>query len=158
VCEAEAPHFVFSFLNCQKQKVSPTTSGPASRINEQGRSDDPVSRRRVRVAKVDQQGPAKQAYRVLETNDGQEALSICQDSLVHINLVVTDFAMPRMTGVQLKEKVAALRPNMKLLLISGYAEKVLDNSPQESLCGGNFSEKPFLPDDLARMSLVDPRR
>jgi YesN/AraC family two-component response regulator len=41
---------------------------------------------------------------VLETNDGQEALSICQDSLVHIDLVVTDFAMPRMTGVQLKEK------------------------------------------------------
>jgi two-component system, cell cycle sensor histidine kinase and response regulator CckA len=131
-----------------------------SRIKNQraGETDDPVSRRRVRVAKVDQQGPAKQAYRVLETNDGQEALSICQDSLVHINLVVTDFAMPRMTGVQLKEKVAALRPNMKLLLISGYAEKVLDNSPQESLCGGNFSEKPFLPDDLARMSLVDPRR
>jgi two-component system, cell cycle sensor histidine kinase and response regulator CckA len=46
----------------------------------------------------------KQGYRVLETKDGQEALSICQDSLVHIDLVVTDFAMPRMTGVQLKEK------------------------------------------------------
>jgi two-component system, cell cycle sensor histidine kinase and response regulator CckA len=157
VCEAEAPHFVFSFLNCQKQKVSPTTPGPASRINEQGRPtilsvEDESGLPRL-ISKA-----AKQAYRVLETNDGQEALSICQDSLVHINLVVTDFAMPRMTGVQLKEKVAALRPNMKLLLISGYAEKVLDNSPQESLCGGNFSEKPFLPDDLARMSLVDPRR
>ena len=92
----------------------------------------------------------KQGYRVLETKDGQEALSICQDSLVHIDLVVTDFAMPRMTGVQLKEKVAVLRPNIKFLLISGYAEEVLDNSPQQSLNSGDFLEKPFLPEELAQ--------
>jgi two-component system cell cycle sensor histidine kinase/response regulator CckA len=92
----------------------------------------------------------KHGYRVLEAKDSEEALSICQDSLVHIDLVVTDFAMPRMTGVQLKKKVAALRPSMKFLLISGYAEEVLDNSPQHSLNGENFLEKPFLPEELAR--------
>ena len=92
----------------------------------------------------------RQGYRVLEAKDGEEALSICQDSLAHIDLVVTDFAMPRMTGVQLTERVAALRPSMKFLLISGYAEEVLDNSPQHSLNGGNFLEKPFLPEELAR--------
>jgi signal transduction histidine kinase len=43
----------------------------------------------------------KQGYRVLETKDGQEALSVCQDNLAHIDLVVTDYAMPRMTGLQL---------------------------------------------------------
>ena len=46
----------------------------------------------------------RQGYRVLETKDGQEALSVCQDNLTHIDLVVTDFAMPRMTGLQLKEQ------------------------------------------------------
>ncbi len=55
-----------------------------------------------------------------------------------------------MTGVQLKEKVAALRPSMKFLLISGYAEEVVDSSPQVSLNGGDFLEKPFLPEELAR--------
>ncbi len=89
----------------------------------------------------------KQGYRVLETKDGEEALSICQDNLAHIDLVVTDYAMPRMTGLQLKEKVLALRSGVKFLLISGYAEEVLDNSPQQSLNSGDFLEKPFLPEE-----------
>ena len=92
----------------------------------------------------------KQGYRVLEAKDAEEALSICQENLGHIDLVVTDYAMPRMTGVQLKEKVMALRPNLKVLLISGYAEEVVDNNPQESLNAGDFLEKPFLPEELAR--------
>jgi len=92
----------------------------------------------------------KQGYRVLEAKDGKEALSICQESLAHIDLVVTDYAMPRMTGLQLKEKVMALRPSMKFLLISGYAEGVLEDRPQQSLNGGDFLEKPFLPEELAR--------
>ena len=92
----------------------------------------------------------KQGYRVLETKDGEEALSICQDNLAHIDLVVTDYAMPRMTGLQLKEKVLALRPGMKFLLISGYAEGVVENSFKQDLNGGDFLEKPFLPEELAR--------
>ncbi len=91
----------------------------------------------------------KQGYRVLEAKDGGEALSICQGSLAHIDLVVTDYAMPGMTGLQLKEKLVALRPNMKFLLISGYAEGVI-GSPQQNLNGGDFLEKPFLPEELAR--------
>ena len=43
----------------------------------------------------------------------------------------------------------ALRPNMKFLLISGYAEGVI-GSPQQNLNGGDFLEKPFLPEELAR--------
>jgi len=92
----------------------------------------------------------KQGYRVLEAKDGGEALSICQGSFAHIDLVVTDYAMPRMTGLQLREQLVALRPNMRLLLISGYAEEVVQDGPQQNLNGGNFLEKPFLPEELAR--------
>ena len=91
----------------------------------------------------------KQNCRVLEAKDGEEALSICQDSLAHIDLVVTDYAMPRMTGLQLKEKVSALRPSMQFLLISGYAEGVVEEN-SHNLNGGDFLEKPFLPEELAR--------
>jgi PAS domain S-box-containing protein len=91
----------------------------------------------------------KQGYRVLETKDGQEALSVCQDNLAQIDLVVTDYAMPRMTGWQLREKVVALRPSMKFLLISGYAEGVVEVN-RHNLNGGDFLEKPFLPEELAR--------
>ena len=92
----------------------------------------------------------KQGYRVLEAKDGEEALSICQDSLAHIDLVVSDYAMPRMTGLQLKEKVVVLQPGMKFLLISGYAEGVVEDSPRPILNGGDFLEKPFLPEELSR--------
>jgi two-component system cell cycle sensor histidine kinase/response regulator CckA len=91
----------------------------------------------------------RQDYRVLDAKDGEEALSICRDHLTHIDLVVTDFAMPRMTGLQLKEQIVALRPSMKFLLISGYAEGVVD-SPEQIAKAGNFLEKPFLPDELTR--------
>lgn len=92
----------------------------------------------------------KQGYRVLEAKDGGEALSVCQDSFAHIDLVVTDYAMPRMTGLQLREQLVALRPNMRMLLISGYAEGVVQDGPQRNLNGGDFLEKPFLPEELAR--------
>lgn len=92
----------------------------------------------------------RQNYQVLEAKDGEEALSICQDSLAHIDLVVTDYAMPRMTGLQLKEKIGALNPSMKFLLISGYAEGVVEDNLQQVLNGGDFLEKPFLPEELAR--------
>jgi two-component system, cell cycle sensor histidine kinase and response regulator CckA len=91
----------------------------------------------------------KQGYRVLETKDGQEALSVSQDNLAHIDLVVTDYAMPRMTGLQLREKIVALRPSMKFLLISGYAEEVVEENPH-NLNGRDLLEKPFLPEELAR--------
>ena len=92
----------------------------------------------------------KQGYWVFEAKDGEEALSICRDNRAHIDLVVTDYAMPRMTGVQLKEKVMALQPSMKFLLISGYAEGVVEDNLQQVLNGGDFLEKPFLPEELAR--------
>ncbi len=91
----------------------------------------------------------REDYRVLEAKDGAEALSICRNNLAHIDLVVTDLAMPQMTGLQLREKIRTLRSNMKFLLISGYLEEVMGSSEQ-SASMGDFLEKPFLPDELAR--------
>jgi len=88
-------------------------------------------------------------YRVLEAKDGAEALSLCRDNLAQIDLVVTDLALPQMTGLQLKEKVVALRSSMKFLLISGYLEEVM-GSPEQIANIGDFLQKPFLPDELAR--------
>lgn len=91
----------------------------------------------------------RQGYRVLEAKDGAEGLSVCRHELEHIDLVVTDLAMPRMTGSQLKDKVVALRSSMKFLLISGYAEDVV-GSREQIANAGDFLEKPFRPDDLVR--------
>ena len=91
----------------------------------------------------------KNHYRVFEARDGADGLSICRNNLAHIDLVVTDLAMPLMTGIQLKEKVVELRSNMKFLLICGYPEEVI-GGPEHIANVGDFLEKPFPPDELVR--------
>lgn len=90
----------------------------------------------------------REGHKVLEAKDGAEALSICQKN-PSIALIVSDLAMPQMTGLELREKLAALRPNIKFLLISGYAKDVVV-SPEQIAKFADFLEKPFRPDELMR--------
>jgi two-component system, cell cycle sensor histidine kinase and response regulator CckA len=104
--------------------------------------DDSALRRLIRMT-IERKG-----YKVIEAKDGQEALSICTSYEGSIDLIVTDLVMPRMTGLQLKEKAVALRPDTKFLLISGYPDDSL-NKFGELAGNADFLEKPFLPDQLA---------
>ena len=60
-------------------------------------------------------------HTVREANSGEEALKILAQG-TKIDLVVTDQAMPRMTGVQLAEAILAGRPDLPIILATGYAE------------------------------------
>ena len=83
----------------------------------------------------------KQGYQVLEAGYAQEALQICQQQEVPINLVIADVIMPDMRGPELVEQLLQIYPSLKFLYISGYANSshlqgLLDNP---SL----FLQKPF---------------
>jgi two-component system cell cycle sensor histidine kinase/response regulator CckA len=88
-------------------------------------------------------------YTVLTAQDGAEALEICERHPGPIHLVLTDIVMPRMNGLQLKERVAARRSGVRFLFVSGYVDAALQRS---SLFAEDsaFLEKPFPPDELAR--------
>ncbi|MGA7931116.1 MAG: ATP-binding protein, partial [Candidatus Sulfotelmatobacter sp.] len=86
-------------------------------------------------------------FQVVEAKDGEQAVEICKSWAEPIDVVVSDLAMPKLTGLQLKEIVAGLRPTVKFLLISGYAEDVIED-PTILRADTNFLEKPFLPDEL----------
>jgi PAS domain S-box-containing protein len=60
-------------------------------------------------------------HTVVEARSGEEALALLRRTRT-IDLIVTDFAMPGMTGLQLADVVAAERPGTVLLLSTGYAE------------------------------------
>lgn len=60
-------------------------------------------------------------HEVLEANSGKQALDILQRE-DGIDLLLTDYSMPRMTGAQLAEAARALRPMLPVLLATGYAE------------------------------------
>ena len=86
-------------------------------------------------------------FQVVEAKDGEQAVEICKSWAEPIDMVVSDLAMPKLNGLQLKEIVAGLRPTVKFLLISGYAEDVVED-PTILRTDTNFLEKPFMPDEL----------
>ena len=91
----------------------------------------------------------EQGYNVICARDGMEALSVAGAFDGTIHLLVTDVIMPHMNGHELAGKLSALRPDMKVLYVSGYSDNdigdhgVLD--PRYELL-----QKPFTPQTLAR--------
>jgi two-component system, cell cycle sensor histidine kinase and response regulator CckA len=91
-----------------------------------------------------------QGYTVLEAANGLEALRIAQEyGLERIDLVLTDVVMPQLGGIALVEQLRALRPDVKVLFMSGYAEDDASLFGQMRQ-GAAFLPKPFTPAVLAQ--------
>jgi len=85
---------------------------------------------------------------VLEARDGVDAMSVAGRHLEDIHLMVTDVVMPHMSGRELAERLGAVRPEMKVLFMSGYSDHALMDA--DLLPGAALLQKPFTPDVLAR--------
>ena len=77
-----------------------------------------------------------------------EAVTLAEGNDRSIDLLLTDVVMPGMRGYEVATKVAATRPGIKMLCMSGYAEEALVGRP--SITGTALIEKPFAVDALAR--------
>jgi len=83
-----------------------------------------------------------QGYTVLEAKDGVDALAVAKDFGSAIHLAVTDVVMPHMSGGQLAKELKRVRPETRLLFVSGYAGKtVLEHNVFD--LETNFLQKPF---------------
>ena len=81
-------------------------------------------------------------YKVLEARDSREAITICEEYREPIHLMLTDVVMPQMSGRELAQTLKELRPEIKVLYMSGYAEDVLF---RQGVLDANliFLQKPF---------------
>ena len=61
-------------------------------------------------------------YSVLEARDGVQALEVAERHAGPIHLLLSDMVMPRMGGQELVERLRAVRPDVKTILMSGYSE------------------------------------
>lgn len=82
--------------------------------------DDENSVRRFAVRVLEREG-----YAVVEARDGVEALELLKQVDVSIEVVVSDIVMPRLNGVELMQALAVSRPDLPVILMSGYANAAL---------------------------------
>ena len=86
-------------------------------------------------------------HRVVEARDAMEAVGICEQER-SVDLLVTDVALPQMSGPELAARLKSVQPGLKVLFITGQASN--------AMAGGGFNygtwllQKPFKPSALAR--------
>ncbi len=92
-----------------------------------------------------------QGYQVLTARDGLDGWQIFEQQSERIDLLLTDVVMPQMSGLELAEKMRQHRPDLGVLLVSGYSEdqtSLIDRLDSRSNTG--FLPKPFTLEALAR--------
>ena len=124
------------------EQVSPPAAVPA----DGGRAyvlvvdDEPVIRRfAARVL-------LEVGFGVHEATDGAEALEMVRSGEADLDIVLSDIVMPRLNGVQLLQSLSTLRPQLPVILMSGYGTAQLAHRGIASPCG--VLTKPFSSDSL----------
>jgi two-component system, cell cycle sensor histidine kinase and response regulator CckA len=85
---------------------------------------------------------ARNGYQVLTASSGAEALALARDDDRHIDLLLTDVVMPHILGKELAAEMLALRPGLRVLYMSGYAQPIL--ATRGTIDDGvELIEKPF---------------
>jgi PAS domain S-box-containing protein len=92
----------------------------------------------------------KQGYKVIEAADGAVAVQIAVAHEGVIHLLLTDVIMPGMNGRELAQRISEIRPNVKVLYMSGYTENVIGHNGTLD-DGIRLLQKPFNLRDLKRM-------
>jgi PAS domain S-box-containing protein len=100
------------------------------------------------IRKVAKRSLEAAGYKVLTAGAGDEALLVSSQYAGKIHLVLTDMVMPRMSGKVLAQQLVKMRPTVKVLYMSGYADNAL---VQQGVVdeGMQFIGKPFTGTELA---------
>jgi signal transduction histidine kinase len=92
-------------------------------------------------------GLENKGYRVLGAFNAQQALALLSNGDYRIDLVITDYVMPGMNGLELLVAIRKNHPTLPVMIITGYAETHMIIEALNNHCD-SFIEKPLSPDQL----------
>jgi hypothetical protein len=129
--------------------IEETMSLSIANVAEQGRGtvlvvEDEAGVRELVAALLRSKG-----YQVMEAGNGREALEVAGAHVGIIDLLLTDVVMPEMNGNDLSEKLLTVRPDTKVIYMSGYAPQTLfrrNGLNPDAI----FLQKPFQPQVLVQ--------
>lgn len=120
---------------------------------------DKLLRGTERILFVDDEGPLAEmgkdmlerlGYSVTVQQNSSEALSIFQNDPDAFNVIITDQSMPIMSGVDLARKMLQIRPDIPIILCTGYSN-IIDEDSAKNLGIKAFALKPLSQEALARL-------
>ena len=82
----------------------------------------------------------KAGYRIIEASDATEAFATLKDGRP-IDLVIADLDMPELSGDEMVRQIRAMRPDLKVLYVTGHIDRLMDTRPLWD--GEAFLDKPF---------------
>jgi len=106
--------------------------------------DDPAVRLVTEKALIDY------GYRILSSENGEQAIDLFKTHKDEINIIITDIIMPHMSGTKLAEILLKEKKSLQVIYLSGYTEENIIKT-KGLVKNINFLQKPFTPSDLVKM-------
>ncbi len=127
---------------------SPSAAAPASvRPSARGTETVLIAEDEAMVRSLAREILEEVGYRVLEAESGEQALRLAVDHAGPIHALLSDVVMPGMNGPETAERIRALRPELRVLYMSGHAD---DPAIESGQAAGDapLLAKPFSPSEL----------
>jgi len=102
------------------------------------------------IVRLEMQMLERLGYRVTTRNNSLEALEAFKANPDAYDLVISDMTMPNMTGDQLARKLIAIRPNIPIIICTGFSER-LNEGTADAIGTKGFLMKPVVKSEMAQM-------
>ncbi len=99
---------------------------------------------------VSKQRLERLGYTVVCTMDSLEALKIFTENPEHFDLIITDQTMPKMTGAELAQKALEIRPDIPIILSTGFSE-VMSREKSKAIGISEYIMKPLFSEEIANL-------
>jgi CheY-like chemotaxis protein len=132
------------------EKATKTISNDAPEIMETGTERILIVDDEVPIAKLEKQILERLGYTVTIKTSSIDALELFTINPYEFDLLLTDMSMPVMTGIDMAKEIVKLRPDIPIILCTGFSEQISEESMKEAGIK-KLLMKPVVKYDMAKM-------